>query len=76
MFQLSQSVLYNVQFIAITVGNIFGNKKNQHGSSTGHPKMIVLCLFGYCGEAVDSIILVFTQLQRSGFNFETLFELI
>ena len=34
------------------------------------------CLCGYCGGAVDSIIPVFTQLHRSGFNleFETLYE--
>ena len=33
-------------------------------------------LCGYCGAAIDSIISVFTQLHRSGFNleFETLPE--
>ena len=38
---------------------------------------IVSRLCGYCGGAVDSIISLFTQLHRSGFNlfeFETLFE--
>ena len=45
---------------------------------TGCPKIIVPCLCGYCGGAVDSIISVFTQLHRSGFNleFQTLFESI
>ena len=40
------------------------------------PKKIVPCLYGYCGGAVDSIISIFTQLHRSGFNleFEALFE--
>ena len=40
--------------------------------------MIVPRLCSYCGGAVDSIISVFTQLHRSGFNleFETLFESI
>ena len=43
----------------------------------GVPKnCAILC--GYCGAAVDSVILVFTQLHRLSFNleFETLFELI
>ena len=44
----------------------------------GCPKIIVLFLCGYRGGVVDSIISVFTQLHRSGFNleFETLFESI
>ena len=40
--------------------------------TTGCPKRIVPHLCGYCGEAVDSIILIFTQLHRSGFNLEFL----
>ena len=40
--------------------------------------MIVPHLCGYCGGAVNSIISVFVQLDRSAFDlgFETLFELI
>ena len=45
---------------------------------TGCPKIIMPCLCGYCGGVVDSVISVFTQLRRSGFNleFQTLFESI
>ena len=41
-------------------------------------KLIAPRLCGYCGGAIDSIISVITQLDRSGFNleFETLFESI
>ena len=41
-------------------------------------KKIVPRLYGYCGGAVNSIILVFTQVHRSSFNFdfEILFESI
>ena len=41
----------------------------------GVPKNVT-SLCGCCGGAVDLIILVFTQLHRSGFNleFETLYE--
>ena len=39
-------------------------------SVKGCPEIIVARLCGYCGGAVDSIISVFTQLHRSGFNFE------
>ena len=44
--------------------------------STGYLKIIVPRLRGYCGGVVDSIISIFTQLHRSGFNleFETMFE--
>ena len=43
---------------------------------TGCPQKIVRCLYVCFGGAMDSIIFVFTQLHRSGFNleFETLFE--
>ena len=34
------------------------------------PRKIVPRLSGYCGRAVDSIISVFTKLDRSGFNLE------
>ena len=46
--------------------------------STGCPKIIVPCLCGYCGGAVDSIISVLIQLHRSSFNleFEIFFESI
>ena len=41
-------------------------------------KMIVSHLRGYCGGALDSIISVFTLLDRLGFNleFETLYDSI
>ena len=35
---------------------------------TGCPKIVLPCLFGFCGGAVDSVVLVFTQLHSSGFN--------
>ena len=38
--------------------------------ATECPEIIVPCLCGYRGGAVDSIISVFTQLHRSGFNLE------
>ena len=46
------------------------------GRFAGCPKKIVPRWCGCCGGAIDSIILVFTQLRRSGFNleFETLHE--
>ena len=44
--------------------------------STGYPKITVPRLYGYCEEPVDSIISVFTQLHRSGSEFETLYEQI
>ena len=45
---------------------------------TGCPKKTVSRLSSCCGGAVDSIISVYTQLHRSGFNyeFETFFESI
>ena len=39
--------------------------------STGGPNKIMPSL-GCCGGAVDSIISVFTQLQRSGLNLKSL----
>ena len=47
-------------------------------ATTGCPSKIVPRLRGCYGGAIDSIISVFIQLHRSGFNleFETLFESI
>ena len=44
---------------------------------TGRPETSMPRLCGYCGAALDSIISVFAQLHRSGFNleFETLFDM-
>ena len=43
----------------------------------GFPKK-VSCLCSCCGGAVDSILSIYVQLHRSGFNleFETMFESI
>ena len=71
-----------VQYLLTEVSRIillwFSLTKLADGSnlqlSTGLPKKILPRLYGCCGGAADSIVSIFTQLNRSRFNVE--FEIL